>query len=119
MTIEQPECPHATETMIGLSPRRSWPFAISFAVLGFLAGGSVVFYLGFRAFAPPPPPPGTAGCGNQVMGGFVVMVFGAPIGAMVCSMVTAVVGGILDSIVHFFRDTWRKSETTPPARRKP
>ena len=42
----------------------SWFFAKWFAAIGFVAGGSIVFYVGLRAFNPPPPPPGTHLCGE-------------------------------------------------------
>jgi hypothetical protein len=70
---------------------RSWLFTVLFGVIAFVLGGGIVYYYGFRAFAPPPPPPGMAGCGNEVLGGLLVMVFGAPIGAIASS----IVGGLL------------------------
>src|SRR5208283_1136709 len=82
------------------SQARPWLFTKWFAAIGFLAGGSIVFYIGFRAFAPPPPPPDTGLCGNAVLGGLLIMVLGTPLGAVAASLVAAVIGGILDCIVH-------------------
>ena len=90
-----------TGTTITPCPARSWFFAKRFAVVAFLAGGSVVFYIGFRAFTPPPPPPGTALCGNAILGGLILMVFGTPIAGIVCALGGAIVGGIVDCVVFF------------------
>ena len=76
----------------------SWFFAKWFAAIGFVAGGSIVFYVGLRAFNPPPPPPGTHLCGNAVLGGMVVMVIGTPLGATAFSLGALLIGRILDRI---------------------
>ena len=78
---------------------KTWFFAKLFAAIGFLAGGSAVFYLGFRAFNPPPPPPGQGLCGNAVLGGLIFMVLGTPLGATACALGAALLGGILDCIL--------------------
>jgi hypothetical protein len=91
-------------------------FAKWFAAIAFLAGGSIVFFIGFRAFAPPPPPPGTGLCGNAVLAGLFVMVFGTPLGAIASALVAAISGGILDCILHYCKQTRTDSEPTPPAR---
>jgi hypothetical protein len=80
---------------------RPWFFAKLFAFVGFVVGGVVVFYAGFRAFAPPPPPPGTFLCGNAVLGGFLLMVVGAPIAAIVSSLVALTIGGVVDCILRW------------------
>jgi hypothetical protein len=80
----------------------NWAFAKWFAAIAFVAGGSVAFYLGYRQFRPPPPPPGTALCGNAVIGGLAMMVIGAPVVAIACSVVAATIGSALDCILAGF-----------------
>lgn len=65
-------------------------------------GGSVVFYVGFRAFAPPPP--GTALCGNWVLAGLLLMVMGTLLGAIAAGIVGGIVGGIVDCVVYYCRE---------------
>jgi hypothetical protein len=79
---------------------RSWFFAKLFASVGFVVGGGVVFYAGFRAFAPPLPPPGTFLCGNAVLGGFFLMVVGAPLSAILSSLGALAIGGVVDCILR-------------------
>jgi hypothetical protein len=90
-------------TMGLLSPTRTWYFAKLLAAIGFVAGGLVVFCIGFRAFLPPPAVPGTALCGNAVFGGLILMVFGTPVAAVTSACVAAVVGGLLDCILGCFK----------------
>jgi hypothetical protein len=87
-----------------LPPTRTWYFAKLLAALGFVAGGLVVFCIGFRAFSPPPASPGTALCGNAAIGGLILMVFGTPIAAVTFACVAAIVGGLLDCIIKVFKD---------------
>ena len=94
---------------------RLWLFAKWFAAIGFVVGGSIVFYIGLRAFNPPPPAPGTHLCGNKVLGGVVLMVFGTPLGAVAFSLGALFIGGVLDCIRHYCGRHRFPSESTPPA----
>jgi hypothetical protein len=107
-----------SEARTTIAPRlaRSRFFAKWFAAMGFVGGGAIVFYIGFRAFRPPPPPPGTGLCGNAVLGGLLLMVFGTPLAAIASALVAAFIGGVLDRILHCCRQTRSDSEPTPPAR---
>jgi hypothetical protein len=101
----------ASEAETGSEARtgRSWFFTKWLAAIGFLVGGSVVFYIGYTSCHPRPPPPGTVACGNCVLGvvlrGWCVMVIGTPLGAIATALAAAIVGGILDCIRHYCRRT--------------
>jgi hypothetical protein len=84
-------------------PARTWFFATLFAAIGFVVGGSVVLYLGFRIPNRPPSPPGLGYCGNSVLGEvlrrWVAAVLWAPVAAIACGLGAALLGGILDCVL--------------------
>jgi hypothetical protein len=82
-----------------LQLKETWGFAKWFAAIAFVVGGSTEFYVGYRQFRPPPPPPGTALCGNSVIGGLAMMMIGAPLVAVACSVAGAAIGAALDCVV--------------------
>ena len=100
-------------TTVSRHPETSWLWAICFAAVGFLAGGSTVFYLGYRALSPPPPSPGTGLCSNGILGGLFIMVVGTPLAAIVCSVLAGVIGGGLAHIFDHYRQRPRDSDATP------
>lgn len=81
----------------GLQVARSWFFAKLLAVVGFFAGGCVALGIGFFASHPPPPPPGQGICGMGIIAGFIIMLL-SPAAALLCSLVVAPVGAILDLV---------------------
>ena len=81
-------------------PQRSRFYAKMGAAAGFAIGGSVVFYIGLRAFAPPPAPAGTGTCGNAVLGGLLVIVAGAPLSAVILGLAGGFLGAKIDWALH-------------------
>jgi hypothetical protein len=101
-------CPHELPESDGrsrwyLPPEQTWTFAKWFGVIAFFTVGSVVFYSGFRQFRPGPLPPGAAYCGNAIIGGLILMVVGAPVAAVVSSLVAAAIGAFFDYVRTDFR----------------
>ncbi|HEX4588682.1 MAG TPA: hypothetical protein VH120_02055 [Gemmataceae bacterium] len=89
------------------SPSRgpTWRFAAILAALAFVLAGSVVFYGGYRQSHPPPPPPGTAYCGNEVLGGWFVMIVGGPIAGAMAALLGGLVGAAADYCLDEFTRT--------------
>jgi len=84
-----------------MPPRSSepgWAFAVWFSVIGFFAGGAVVFLMGVLAAFPPRLSPGTYDCGTSILGGLCAMVVGAPIAAVVSAIVAGGVGALVDCV---------------------
>jgi hypothetical protein len=78
-------------------PTPSWSFAAKFAAMGFFVGGGCVFFMGFsQVFLRPPLPPGQVYCGTAALASWFMMVVGAPIVAILFSILGAGIGGILD-----------------------
>jgi hypothetical protein len=89
------------------SPYRglAWRFAAILAALAFVPAGSVVFYGGYRQSHSPPPPPGVGLCGNEVLGGWFVMIVGAPIAGTMAALLGALVGAAVDYCLDEFTRT--------------
>jgi hypothetical protein len=67
-----------------------------------LAVGGLVFRSGLRQYNPGPLGPGQVYCGNCVIGGFIVMMVGAPLAVIVSALVMATVGGVVGSALDDF-----------------
>ncbi|MCC6127312.1 MAG: hypothetical protein IT426_20305 [Pirellulales bacterium] len=117
MSSIQPSTPEE-KAKIDPPIERSWLFTVLFGSIGFVLGGGIVFYYGFRAFAPPLPPPGTASCGNEVLGGLLVMVFGTPIGAFASSIAGALSGCLVDFALFHRKKSRIDARIIPPESRR-
>jgi hypothetical protein len=84
----------------------TWFFAKLFAAIAYVPGVCLLFYLGLHGFGSPPFPPDQPACGNAVFGDYVLsgrwllMLF-APFAGIIVSIAAAVVGGVVDYILHF------------------
>lgn len=87
--------------------------ALRFAVAGAMIGLFVPFHFGLWLFysvgSSPPLAAGQPQCGMPVLGGIFMMVVGAP----VCSIVLAIIGGVVGAICDMLADDdWTNSVET-------
>ena len=88
----------------------TWVFALSFAVIGFWAGGWVAFRAGLEEASPPPPPPGGGNCGNAVLGGLFLIYVGTPLAAGAAALVAGGIGALVDCVLDRCRRTLVRSD---------
>jgi hypothetical protein len=108
-----------TRTGIASRPARALLFTKLFAAIGFVVGGSVVLYLGFRTPSRPPMPPGFVACGHSAVGEWVHRVITAfllaPLVAGASAMGAALLGGLVDLILPTRPEGWRQRKATTDA----
>lgn len=79
--------------------RPDWFFVRLLTPFGFGAAGVSFFYsVGQALFATPPVQPGQAGCGNQVIGMWLVLFVGTPIVAIFGAAAGMGIGALMDAV---------------------
>ena len=105
------------ESVFSPCVERSWRFAVWFAVIAFVVGGAVVFWMGYCTRMPAQPP-GTAACGHEVVGTVVrryfLMVIAAPGVAIVSALAGGVVGGAVDWVLYRRRQAQAEGRAKGP-----